>query len=149
MSAARDFETAVYSAANKIVEPLIIAGLGSTSCWSPFGATVMEIVGRKTGKLYRVPALAASLGDLTIVSTIRPKRSQWIRNLAANPEIRFWKRGKLSAASAYVFNPESTKLANESLPSPVRNLAETLQLEVFSSMAFAILAPHQAGRAQA
>ncbi|HEY2664878.1 MAG TPA: nitroreductase/quinone reductase family protein [Candidatus Binataceae bacterium] len=148
MTAARDFETALYDAANKIVEPLITAGFGSSSCLSPFGATVMEIAGRKTGKLYRVPALAVSLGELTIVSTIRARRSQWIRNLAVNPEVRFWKRGKARTASAYVFHPESTA-ENQTLPSSVRNLAKLLQLESFTGVAFAILAPHQPDRAEA
>lgn len=147
MTPSRALEAALYNAVNQTLEPLITAGLGLSSCPLPLGATVMEIVGRKTGKLYRVPALAASVGNLTVVSTVRPKRSQWIRNLAANPTVRFWKSGQVRTASAFVFHSE-LKMEKRTLPPSVRNLAELFQLEAFPGVAFAILDPNQADRAQ-
>jgi len=147
MTNSSDLEAALYHTANQALEPLIRAGFGSSSCLSPIGAIVMEIMGRKTGKLYRVPALAASVGDLTVVSTMRPKRSQWIRNLVANPTVRFWKRGQVRTATAYVFLPGLTT-EKKTFPRPVRNLAELFQLEAFPGVAFAILAPHRSARAQ-
>ena len=146
MNPSRGFENALYSAANQILEPLIRAGVGSSNCFATLVATVLEVAGRNTGKVRNVPLLAASIGDLMIVSTVRPDRSQWIRNLAANPEVRFWRGGRAWAASAYVFHPALTKPANDSLPPPVRKLADLLQsvaspFPAFAQLAFAILSP--------
>jgi deazaflavin-dependent oxidoreductase (nitroreductase family) len=142
----RGFETTIYSALNRILEPLIRAGMGSSPCFAPFGATVLEVAGRTSGKVRKVPLLAASIGDLMVVSTVRPNRSQWIRNLAANPEVRFWRGGRARTASAYVFHRAFTKPANDGLPPPVRKLADLLQsaalpIPAFTDLAFAILSP--------
>ena len=62
----------------------------------------MEIPGRKSGRLYRVPAVALASGSRLMVGTVR-ERSQWIRNLAAIDRVEVWLRGRRRMARSYVW----------------------------------------------
>lgn len=93
------------AALNRFVEPAIRLGLGAPppcplGWWG--GLVVMEIPGRKSGRLYRVPAVALSSGNRLMVGTMRD-RSQWIRNLAAIDRIDVWLRGTRRMARTYVW----------------------------------------------
>jgi hypothetical protein len=116
--------TEFFRALNLFAEPLIRAGFGNPLLW-PTGTIVVETIGRKTHRTIRVPLLATRLGDLMIVSTVR-RRSQWIRNLAANSEARYWLGGKAVAATAFVFTPEQSSVPDR-LPPQAICLAEFLQ----------------------
>ena len=94
-------ETDFFRGLNSIVEPLVRAGAGSPLFW-PVGAIVLETAGRSTGRKYNVPLLAIRVGDMLVVSTSR-RRSQWLKNLAADGEIRYWMGGRPHEATAYVF----------------------------------------------
>lgn len=85
---------------NEAVTPLIKAGLGAPF-FNPFGFAVLEVPGRKSGRLYTLPVLCWSLYDIVIVSTVRGE-SQWIRNVAAADTISVWLRGRRRDATTMV-----------------------------------------------
>src|ERR1700730_2345986 len=92
-------EAEFFRGLNQFVEPLVRAGLGAPVLF-PAGAIVVETRGRKSGRRSNVPLLAALVGDLVVVSTVR-RRSNWVKNLAAHPEIRYWLGGREREATAY------------------------------------------------
>ena len=90
---------------NRIVEPAVRMGLAAplpipVGWWS--GLIVMEIPGRRSARIYRVPALALAHRDLLLVSTVRGE-SQWMRNLAAATDIEVWLRGRCRPARSFVW----------------------------------------------
>jgi hypothetical protein len=93
---------------NRFAEPAIRLGIGAPppvpfGWWS--GLVVMEIPGRRSGRLYRVPAFALARRDMLVVSTVRTA-SQWMRNLAASDRIRVWLRGRERNARAFVWGAD-------------------------------------------
>jgi deazaflavin-dependent oxidoreductase (nitroreductase family) len=133
-------ETEFFRALNLFAEPLIRAGFGNPILW-PTGTIVLETTGRKSGRAISLPVLATRIGDLLVVSTVR-RRSQWMKNLAANSEARYWLGGKAVAATAFVFTPEQSSVSDR-LPSRAVCLAELLQRQSrLFGVGFAILVPH-------
>jgi len=118
-------EAEFYRQLNQIVEPLVRAGVGAPGL-VPAGAIVVEIRGRKSGRIAKVPLLATLIGDFVLVSTVR-RRSQWIKDLAANPEVRYWLGGQAREATAVVLTPSEKTAEEERLPPMVRYLATTLR----------------------
>jgi F420H(2)-dependent quinone reductase len=139
-----NLERAFFGLVNSFVEPLVRAGFGSP-CFLSIGAVVVEVAGRKTRRLINVPLMAMALGDHLIISTARGKRSQWIRNLAANPEVQYWKGGKPRRAHAFVFrNADERPDGFERQPLPIRQISSLVAPWMHQSgLAFAILAPHR------
>lgn len=134
-------ESEFYRGLNSVVEPLVRAGIGSPLLW-PTGAIVLETTGRSTGRTYNVPLLATRIGDLLLVSTIR-RQSQWLKNLAANSDARYWMGGRSHEAIAYVFAAGRNAPLGE-MPPLARCLAGVLipQSNLFG-VSFAILAPRR------
>jgi deazaflavin-dependent oxidoreductase (nitroreductase family) len=132
-------EDEFYRSLNTVVEPLVRAGVGSTPFW-PMGAIVLETRGRTTGRKLRVPLLAARAGEFLVVSTLRG-RSQWIKNLAAGSEVRYWLGGRPHAATAFVLTPGEAATPDD-LPPRAACLAALLrrQSQLFG-VSFAILSP--------
>jgi deazaflavin-dependent oxidoreductase (nitroreductase family) len=133
-------EANVFGALNQFAEPLIRAGFGNPILW-PTGTVVIETVGRKTGRKLNVPLVATRIGEVLVVSTLR-RRSQWLRNIAANPEIRFWMGGRAHEATAFVLGSALARLPREDLPPLARFIANALA--PYSSLfgaGFAILVP--------
>ena len=98
--AVQTIEKTFFRNLNRVLEPTIRAGIGSP--WLvPVGAVVLETVGRKSGRVYNVPVLASEFRGVLVVSTVRG-RSQWIRNVAAQPAIGVWLRGSRRDCRAYV-----------------------------------------------
>src|ERR671914_553801 len=89
-------EAEFFRGLNTLVEPLVRAGVGSPVLW-PVGAIVLEATGRGTGRKLNTPLLATRVGELLVVSTLR-RRSQWIKNISANAEVRYWLAGRPRAA---------------------------------------------------
>jgi deazaflavin-dependent oxidoreductase (nitroreductase family) len=131
-------ESDVFSRVNWFVEPLVRAGLGAPGI-VPVGAIVIETRGRTTGRRLSVPLMAALVGDLVVVSTVR-RRSNWLKNLSAHPEVRYWLRGREREATAFAIGPAVETL--DELPPRVRCLAAWLtQHSTMFGTGFAILMP--------
>jgi len=77
---------------NQAVTPLLKLGFANPGLFTP-GATVLEVAGRRSGKLRQVPLTCYLAGGLMIIGTVRPN-SQWIKNLAAADSAHVWLWGK-------------------------------------------------------
>jgi hypothetical protein len=108
---------------NAVVEPLVMAGFGGPG-FSPFGAVVLETMGRKTGDVRRTPLLATTCGNLTVVSTFRGGRSQWVKNLALQDSAKWWQNGRLREGSPVVFAEAADWPAADRIPELLRPFAE-------------------------
>lgn len=83
---------ALLAPVNERLTPLVRAGLLNPLAFTP-GVTVLEVPGRKTGKVRALPLTCYLAGPLLIIGTVR-SNSQWIRNLdaAATPAVWVWGR---------------------------------------------------------
>jgi deazaflavin-dependent oxidoreductase (nitroreductase family) len=137
-------EAEFFRGLNQFVEPLVRAGLGAPMLF-PAGAIVVETQGRKSGRRSNVPLMAALVGDLVVISTVR-RRSNWLKNLAAHPDVRYWLGGREREATAYAIGPgietaETPGMIAE-LPPRVSCLARALrQHSSLFGTGFAILMP--------
>ena len=113
-------EAQFFHTLNRFAEPPIRAGFGSPCVLLPNGLIVLETVGRRTGRLYRTPVVATLFGGRLFVSTVRGKSSQWLKNLAAAPQTRYWSGGKLNDGDALVFAPDDAAPNYETLPPALR-----------------------------
>lgn len=138
--AVRSFEVEFFRAINRVVEPLVRAGVGSPRI-VPSGFIVLETVGRKSGRLRRSPLAATRFGGYVLVGTFRGNRSQWVRNLAAQPRTRFWLAGRPRNARAFVMHQGKRFRTPRSLPAPVQGVACLLAPYTKLGWAFAILSP--------
>jgi len=131
-------EADFFRGLNQVIEPLIRAGLGAPMLF-PAGAIVIETEGRKSGRRSNVPLMAALVGDLVVVSTVR-RGSHWLKNLAAHPDVRYWLGGRERQATAYAIGPGIESPDN--LPPRVSCLTGALrQHSSWFGTGFAILAP--------
>jgi hypothetical protein len=131
-------ESDFFRGLNQLVEPLVRAGFGAPLL-SPIGAIVVETLGRKSSRRSNVPLMSAVIGDLVVVSTVR-RRSHWLKNLAAHPEVRYWLGGRELNATAFAIGPGIDSPAE--LPARVSCLATALkQNSVLFGTGFAILVP--------
>ena len=110
----RDFESDFFRTLNRLVEPVAEAGCLSPEFW-PAGLIVLETTGRRSGRPHRTPVLAMIMDGHVIVRTFRGERSEWFKNLRANPEVRYWSGGSPGAARAVVHTP-GEECSMESLP---------------------------------
>ncbi|MEX0783123.1 MAG: nitroreductase/quinone reductase family protein [Dehalococcoidia bacterium] len=101
-----EFEREAYRSLNAWLEPLIRAGLGAPLL-TPLGAIVLEVKGRKSGRIHSVPLLAWTVPGAAVVSTFRGPQSHWVRNLQANPECSWVVAGTTHAGAATVFTAGS------------------------------------------
>ena len=138
-------EAQFFRTLNGVVEPLVRAGLGSPVFW-PSGFIVLECTGRRTGRKFRVPVAATCLGGALLASTVRGARSQWLKNLSAEPALTYWLAAREHAATAIVFLPRIPPPDTKSLPAPVRQLASGLSFLTELGMGFAVLTPANNGR---
>ena len=133
-----ELEAVFFRGLNQFVEPLVRAGVGVPMLF-PAGPIVVETRGRNSGRLLNVPLMAALVGDLVVVSTVR-RRSNWLKNLAANPEVHYWLAGREREAVAFAIGPDL--YTPDEPPERVRCLAAFLKQnsELFGT-GFAILMP--------
>ena len=136
----RSLEIEFLRTLNRLVEPMVRAGIGSPRI-APSGFIVLETRGRKTGRLRRSPLAATRIGSHVLIGTFRGNRSQWIRNLAAQPRIRFWLGGKPRDARAFVMHESKRFRAPKSLPVPLQKLTCFLAPYTKMGWAFAVLSP--------
>lgn len=133
-------EAEFFRSLNQFVEPLVRLGLGSPMPWTS-GGIVLETTGRKTGRALSVPLVATLVGDVILISTVR-KGSQWVKNLAANPQVKYWIYGQERQAKAYVFASDLNKPPMDEMPRLAACLANAIlpQSQLFG-VSFAILVP--------
>jgi deazaflavin-dependent oxidoreductase (nitroreductase family) len=139
-SIARTIETEFFRMLNRLVEPRIRAGCTSPRL-APGGLVLVEITGRKTGRRSRVPLAATRIQGHIVVSTFRGRRSQWVRNLIASPEVRVWSDGRARRARAVVLAPGHRPRQASALPPVLRWVLSFLVPYTYAGWAFAVLAP--------
>jgi deazaflavin-dependent oxidoreductase (nitroreductase family) len=142
VSARRAVEVEFFRFLNRWLEPQIRAGLGSPRL-APGGLIVLETRGRKTGRRARVPLVATRIHGHVLIGTFRGGRSEWAKNLAADPETRFWMGGRARPALA-------TVIAGSRRPRPLPKLPPLLRLVVAflvpytrAGWTFAVLSPRR------
>jgi deazaflavin-dependent oxidoreductase (nitroreductase family) len=117
---ARKQETAVrpaggfFQTLNRFLEPVAESGCLSPEFW-PTGLILLETVGRNSGAPHRTPVLAMMMDTHVIVRTIRGERSDWFKNLRANPEVHYWSGGQPKTARAVIHTP-GEEYSTETLP---------------------------------
>jgi deazaflavin-dependent oxidoreductase (nitroreductase family) len=130
---------------NRWVEPQVRAGLGSPRL-APGGLIVLETIGRSSGRRVRIPLVATRLQGHLLVGTFRGARSQWAKNLAANPDTRFWLGGKPRPATAHVITSSRRPQPLPKLPPLLRAVTALLAPYTRAGWTFAILAPRRKRR---
>jgi hypothetical protein len=91
--------------------------------------------------------MAVSLGDIVVVSTVRARRSQWIRNVVVNPEVRYWLHGRARKARAFVIGDGAPVASRAAMPLHARAMASMLHpLTITDDVAFAVLIPAKEAR---
>jgi deazaflavin-dependent oxidoreductase (nitroreductase family) len=138
-------EAQFFRLLNQLVEPRVRAGWASPRM-VPGGLIVLETVGRRSGRRSRVPLAALRIDGHIVVSTFRGARSQWVKNAAANPEVRYWLRGRPRHARAMVLTAERDAPGQAKLPAAVRWLLRAAVPYTYAGWAFAVLVPHRAAR---
>jgi deazaflavin-dependent oxidoreductase (nitroreductase family) len=136
----RSLEADFFRTLNRVVEPVVRAGIGSPRI-APSGFIVLETRGRKTGRLRRSPLAATRIGSHVFVATLRGNRSQWVRNLAAQPYTRFWLGGYPRDTRAFVMHEGKRFRVPKSLPAPLRQVVCILAPYTKVGWAFAVLSP--------
>jgi len=133
-------EAEFFRMLNRFVEPRIRDGFGSPRL-VPGGLVVVETIGRRSGRRRRIPLVATRIQGHILVSTFRGRRSQWVKNLAKDPNTRFWLRGRARRAKAFVLSPGRRPRPPRELPPLLRWVASALVPYTYAGWAFAILAP--------
>jgi deazaflavin-dependent oxidoreductase (nitroreductase family) len=136
----RSLEVEFFRMLNRVVEPAIRAGVGSPRI-VPSGFIVLETIGRKSGRARRSPLAATRFGPYVIVATFRGSRSQWVLNLAAHPQTRYWLGGKPRDARAFVMHEGKRFRVPKSLPSGMQRVVRFLAPYTKAGWAFGILSP--------
>lgn len=92
---------AAFLALNRLMVPLLRAGLGS---WMGTPATgyllLLEVVGRRSRRVRRIPLSYVILDGSAWVMAGYGVRTQWYRNLLAHPEVRVVLPGRTVACRA-------------------------------------------------
>ena len=76
-----------------------------------------------------------------VVATFRGDRSQWVKNLRAQPSTRYWLRGKPRDARAFVMVEGKRFRMPKSLPAGMKRVVRLLQPYTKEGWAFAVLSP--------
>ena len=105
MTMLETLESEWFRALNQIVEPSVRAGCGSPGIL-PFGLIVLETKGWRTGRWHRTPHLASAVDGYLLVSTVRGRRSHWVKNLTRHADVRYWSGGQPHQSKAILFSPD-------------------------------------------
>jgi len=138
---AQSSEAELFRALNALVEPWVRAGCGSPGLF-PTGLIVLETTGAKSGQPRRVPLLATVFDGCVFIATVRGPRSLWVRNLAAEPRVRYWVAGREHRGLARVFRPGEPLPDTEGLPPFARAAADgVLPPATLWGWTFAVITP--------
>jgi deazaflavin-dependent oxidoreductase (nitroreductase family) len=100
-----DLASDFFRTLNSVVEPVVRAGCFSPNLFAPTGLIVLETTGHRSGKPHRTPVVAMLMDGHLIVRTLRGERSEWFKNLRANPDVAYWSGGQKIPARAEVHAP--------------------------------------------
>ncbi len=125
---------------NRFVEPRVRAGWGSPRLLSG-GVIVLATRDRRTRQPSRVPLAALRLNHHVLVSTYRGRHSQWVKNVCANPRVRYWLSGRPRAARAVAIATPDYPSRPEQWPLALRWMLPVLSSYVCGGWAFALLGP--------
>ncbi len=134
-------EADFFRALNVLVEPAVRAGCGSPGL-IPTGLILLETIGSKSGIPRRVPVLATAFDGCVFIGTVRGSRSLWIKNLLAEPRVRYWMAGREHRGRARIFAAGVPLPATDGLPPFARATAEgLLPPATLFGWTFAVIAP--------
>ena len=134
-------ESEFFRALNALVEPAVRAGCGSPGL-VPTGLVLVETTGAKTGQPRRVPLLATLFDGCVFISTVRGTRSQWVKNLRARPEVRYWIGGREHRGQARLFAAGTSFPDTSGLPVFARGVVEGLLVPATQfGWTFAVITP--------
>lgn len=142
----RSLEAEFFRALNALIEPAVRAGCGSPGL-VPTGLIVIETTGAVSGRPRRVPLLATVLAGCVFVSTVRVPRAQWVDNLRAHPDVRYWLAGREHRGRAVVLAPGAAAPGAaapdvDRLPPLARAIARSLLAPATAvGWTFAVIAP--------
>jgi deazaflavin-dependent oxidoreductase (nitroreductase family) len=105
------------------------------------GLVLLETIGRRSGKTHRTPVLAMSMDGHVIVRTFRGERSDWFKNLRANPDVAYWSGGKRITARAEVHVPGEERGTKALPPVAASGVAAASMAVRMLGWRFAILVP--------
>jgi deazaflavin-dependent oxidoreductase (nitroreductase family) len=140
MATPRGIEVEFFRFLNRWLEPHIRAGRGAPRL-VPGGLIVLETRGRNSGRRARVPLVAMRIQGFLLVGTVRGGRSQWPKNLAASPEVRFWMGGRVRPAHATVIAASRRPRPLPKLPPLLRFVVAFLVPYTRAGWVFAVLEP--------
>ena len=142
---ARELGAEFFRTLNALVEPAVRAGCASPGLL-PTGMVLLETTGAKSGQPRRVPLLATVLEGCLFVGTACGDRSQWLRNLRAEPSVRYWLAGHEHRGAALVFAEGTPRPSTRMLPPLARAVAEGLLPAATAwGWQFAVINPERAG----
>ena len=134
-----------FGTLNALVEAAVRAGCASPGLF-PTGMVLLETTGAKSGLPRRVPLLATVLEGCLFVGTARGARSQWLRNLRAEPRVRYWLAGREHGGAALLFGEGAPRPATQMLSPLARAVAEgLLPAATACGWQFAVIRPERAG----
>lgn len=136
----KKLEQRLFRNLNSVVDPAVRSGLAS-SALTPASLIVVESTGHRSGQTRSTPLWSAKVGKYRVISTVRGKRSFWLKNLAKTPELTYYIDGKAREAKALVFGPDLPAPDYNGLPLSISVLAATYERLARRGMGFAILAP--------
>jgi deazaflavin-dependent oxidoreductase (nitroreductase family) len=93
--------TGLLAPVNELLTPAIRLGVANPLPLTS-GFVLLEVAGRKSGKIRTVPLLCTDYGSVLFVSTVR-SNSQWVKNLASGGEANVWLRGRRRKVIAEVY----------------------------------------------
>jgi deazaflavin-dependent oxidoreductase (nitroreductase family) len=138
MSTRQKFERNFFRNLNRVVEPAVRKGALSPR-YAPVGLIVLESIGFKSGAVRSTPLLATRIGTYTFVSTVRGKKSFWVKNLQKNPDIRFHMGGRVKEARSFVFASDNDLPKVGSLPPLIAAIAARLVRRGPDNLTLAVL----------
>jgi len=133
-------EARLFRALNAVLEPSVRKGFGSPPL-APGALIVLETTGHRTGRLSKVPLASLRVGEHILVGTFRGRRSHWIKNVTAQPKVRFWLGGRPRHATAVVLQPGRAPRKRKELSAAACALLPLLGLYTSAGWGFAFLTP--------
>ena len=103
-------------------------------CGKKFGHfAILSHVGRKSGKLYRIPIIAEPFEDGFVIALTYGKKVDWYENVKTNGGCSlFWKNKEYDLINPEFIDKEVGVMA---FPSPMRSVLLVLGIEYYLSLA--------------